>query len=86
MPSAAFDTAAADAKAFTKKPSDAQLLELYALFKQATVGVNETVRPGFLDLAGKAKWDAWTSKKELTPAQAEAAYIAYVAELKKDFA
>lgn len=33
-----FEAAAAAAKAFTTKPSDAELLQLYALYKQATVG------------------------------------------------
>lgn len=33
-----FDKAAEDVKDLTKRPSDEELLELYALFKQATVG------------------------------------------------
>ena len=38
-----------------------------AIFKlvyfQATVGDVNTTRPGMLDFTGKAKWDAWNSKK-----------------------
>jgi acyl-CoA-binding protein len=37
-----FNQAAADVKNLTKRPSDSELLELYALFKQATVGDNNT--------------------------------------------
>lgn len=35
-----FEAAAAEVKTFTKKPSDAELLELYGLYKQATSGDN----------------------------------------------
>ncbi|WAQ94412.1 ACBP-like protein [Mya arenaria] len=45
------------------KPTDAELLDLYALFKQASVGDVNTERPGMLDFKGKAKWDAWSAKK-----------------------
>lgn len=33
-----FNKAAEDVKNLTKKPSDQELLDLYGLFKQATVG------------------------------------------------
>ena len=45
-----------------KLPDDKKL-EIYALFKQGSVGDNNTERPGMLDFKGKAKWDAWTEKK-----------------------
>lgn len=37
-----FEEAAAKAKTFTTRPSDADLLKLYGLYKQATVGDNTT--------------------------------------------
>jgi len=37
--------------------------ELYALFKQATVGDCNTSRPGIFDQKGRYKWDAWEKKK-----------------------
>ncbi|KAG0226903.1 Acyl-CoA-binding domain-containing protein 1 [Actinomortierella wolfii] len=86
MPSAEFDAAAAKAKTFTKSPSNDELLELYALFKQATVGDNNTARPGMLDLKGKAKWDAWTAKKGLAQEEAEKQYIALVEKLSAIYA
>ena len=55
-----FIKAAADVKELTTKPSNEELLELYAHFKQSVVGKNTTTRPGMFDLQGKAKWDAWT--------------------------
>lgn len=63
------------------KPTDEELLEIYALFKQATVGDVNTDRPGLLDLKGKAKWDSWSSKKGVSQEDARVAYIAKVNEL-----
>ncbi|KAG0361317.1 Acyl-CoA-binding domain-containing protein 1 [Podila minutissima] len=81
MPSAEFEAAAAKATSFTVSPSNADLLQLYALFKQATVGDINTTRPGFTDLKGKAKWDAWSEKKGLASDEAEKQYIALVEKL-----
>uniref|UniRef100_A0A914S4P1 ACB domain-containing protein n=1 Tax=Parascaris equorum TaxID=6256 RepID=A0A914S4P1_PAREQ len=46
----------------TVSPSNDELLELYGLYKQATVGDNISTKP-WLDLKGRAKWDAWESRK-----------------------
>jgi acyl-CoA-binding protein len=54
------------------------LLELYALYKQATVGDVSGGRPGMLDLRGRAKHDAWTARKGMTADAAMTAYIAAV--------
>ncbi|XP_077978434.1 acyl-CoA-binding protein-like [Glandiceps talaboti] len=85
MPSAAFDTAAAEVKDLKTRPTDEEMLEIYALFKQASVGDCNTDRPGMLDFKGKAKWDAWNGKKGTSQADAEAQYIAKVEELKKKY-
>ncbi|KAI8334715.1 acyl-CoA-binding protein [Chlamydoabsidia padenii] len=82
MPSAEFETAAAEAQKFTKSPSNDELLKLYALFKQAKFGDNTTDRPGAFDFKGKAKWDAWTGVKGKSSEEAEKEYIALVEELK----
>lgn len=37
-----FEAAAEEVKTLTKRPTDVELLELYALYKQATVGDNDT--------------------------------------------
>ncbi|KAF8951445.1 Acyl-CoA-binding domain-containing protein 1, partial [Haplosporangium bisporale] len=80
-PSAEFDAAAVKVKTLTTSPSNSDLLELYALFKQATVGNNTTARPGMFDPKGKAKWDAWEAKKNVTAEDAEKQYIALVEKL-----
>jgi len=60
------------------KLADDKKLEVYALFKQATVGDVNTERPGMLDFKGKAKWDAWNSKKGLSQDDAKAQYVELV--------
>ncbi|KAJ3108668.1 Acyl-CoA-binding domain-containing protein 1 [Phlyctochytrium planicorne] len=78
---AEFAQAAADVKNLTYKPSNEELLELYALFKQGIVGDNTTDKPGFFDLQGKAKWDAWTKLKGTSKEEAQAKYIELVKKL-----
>merc|ERR1711862_633327 len=81
-----FDTAAEEVKKLTKKPTDEEMLEVYALFKQGTVGDINTERPGMLDFKGKAKWDAWEKKKGMSQDDAKTAYIAQVNKLKETYA
>ena len=54
------------------------LLELYALYKQSTVGDVAGDRPGMMDLRGRAKYDAWAKRKGLTKDAAMTAYITLV--------
>ncbi|XP_014665776.1 PREDICTED: acyl-CoA-binding protein-like [Priapulus caudatus] len=76
--SAEFEKAANDARNLKAKPNDQQLLEIYGLFKQATVGDVNTERPGMLDFKGKAKWDIWEGKKGTATGEAEQKYISAV--------
>ncbi|KAI9094406.1 acyl-CoA-binding protein [Phlyctochytrium arcticum] len=76
-----FVSAAADVKNLTYKPSNDELLQLYALFKQSIVGDNTTPKPGMFDLQGKAKWDAWTKLAGTSKEDAQKKYIALVKEL-----
>jgi acyl-CoA-binding protein len=76
-----FADAQARVKTLTKAPSTAELLELYALYKQGSIGDVEGKRPGMLDVKGRAKWDAWATKKGQTRDQAMQAYVALVDQL-----
>jgi len=78
MSSAEFTKAAEDVKKVKTKPTDNEMLELYGLYKQATVGDINTDRPGMFDFTGKPKWDAWSSRKGLSKEDAEKQYIAVV--------
>ena len=48
--------------------ADDKKLEIYALFKQGSVGDVNIPRPGFftMDLKANPKWDAWNSKKGMS--------------------
>lgn len=60
---AAFESAVADSKNLSERPDNASLLKIYGLYKQATVGDNTEKKPGFGDMVGRAKWDAWNGLK-----------------------
>ncbi len=77
----AFSSAQVRVKQLKRTPPPPRLLELYALFKQGTVGDVHGARPGMLDLKGRAKFDAWTKKKGMAKAAAQAAYVVLVDEL-----
>lgn len=76
-----FNQAAEHVKNLKETPSDGDLLELYALFKQATVGDINTDRPGMLDFKGKAKWDAWKHKEGIDSEKAKQDYVNKANEL-----
>lgn len=76
-----FEKAAEDVKTLKETPKDDELLELYALYKQAVVGDINTDRPGMLDFKGKAKWDAWNHKKGTDSEKAKQDYVNKVSEL-----
>jgi len=61
------------------------MLELYSYYKQATIGDTNTDRPGFMDFAGKAKWDEWSKRKGLSKGDAEKQYIAVVKRLTETY-
>lgn len=78
---AAFEAAVADSRELTQRPDNATLLKIYALYKQATVGDVEGERPGFSDMVGRAKWDAWNGLKGTASADAMQQYIDLIASL-----
>lgn len=64
------------------RPSDDVLLELYAYYKQATVGDCNTSKPMFWDIKGCAKWNAWNRLQGTGKEDAMMHYIATVRALK----
>ncbi len=54
-----FEQAQIDLKSLSERPDNATLLELYALYKQATAGDVSGERPGMMDFINRAKYDAW---------------------------
>ncbi len=64
-----------------KPPSTDDMLSLYGLFKQATVGDTTGSRPGMLDVKGRAKFDAWSKCRGMSADAARAGYIALAKKL-----
>merc|ERR1712066_1181721 len=66
-----------------KTLSDDELKEIYALFKQGTMGDITIEKPGMLDMKACAKWEAWNSKKGMEQEEAKKKYIEYAMEMKE---
>jgi diazepam-binding inhibitor (GABA receptor modulating acyl-CoA-binding protein) len=78
-----FESAVADSKTLSEKPSNEVLLQLYSLYKQASSGDVNTEPPSNpFDFVNKAKHDAWTSLKGQSKEQAMQSYIDLVNKLK----
>lgn len=78
---AAFEAAVAGSRNLSERPDNTTLLKLYALYKQATVGDNMEKKPGFSDMIGRAKWDAWAAMKGKSPDEAMKEYVDLVGSL-----
>lgn len=76
-----FEAAVANSKNLSERPDNATLLKLYALYKQATAGDNADKKPGFSDMVGRAKWDAWNSLKGTAPEAAMQQYVDLIESL-----
>ena len=78
-----FEQAVADSKNLSEKPDNMTLLKLYALYKQASSGDVDGKRPGFTDMVGRAKWDAWNELKGKSNDEAMQEYIDLIESLKE---
>jgi diazepam-binding inhibitor (GABA receptor modulating acyl-CoA-binding protein) len=76
-----FETAAEAVQKLPKKPDNADLLKLYALFKQGSTGDVTGDRPGMMDFVGRAKYDAWSGIEGMDQEEAKQAYIDLVDSL-----
>ena len=79
---ARFDQAMADSKQLPERPDNMTLLKIYALYKQGSEGDVQGKRPGFTDMVGRAKWDAWNELKGTANEQAMQDYIDLIESLK----
>ncbi len=78
---AQFEQAVADSRGLPERPDNTTLLTLYALYKQASSGDAEGERPGFADMIGRAKWDAWNEHQGQSSAEAMQAYVELIESL-----
>ena len=79
---ARFEAAVANSKELSERPDNMTLLKIYALYKQATAGDVEGKRPGFTDMVGRAKFDAWAELKGKAGDEAMQEYIDLIESLK----
>lgn len=79
---AQFETAVADSKNLSERPDNQTMLQMYALYKQATSGDASGSRPGFTDMVGRAKWDAWNEVKGTSADDAMKKYVSLIEDLK----
>ena len=77
-----FEQAVADSKNLPERPDNMTLLKIYALYKQSTEGDVQDKRPGFTDMVGRAKWDAWNELKGQSADEARQAYVDLIEDLK----
>ena len=76
-----FTAAQTRVRALSRTPDSSELLELYALYKQGSTGDVSGSRPGMLDFKGRAKYDAWSTKKGTAKDAAQRAYVELVSKL-----
>jgi diazepam-binding inhibitor (GABA receptor modulator, acyl-CoA-binding protein) len=79
---ATFEQAVAESKRLPEKPDNMTLLKIYSLYKQATEGDVEGKRPGFGDMVGRAKYDAWAAVKGKSAEEAMQEYVDLIEGLK----
>lgn len=81
-----FEAAVAKSKELTKRPSNEELLLLYALFKQGSEGDVSGDRPGGFDFKAIAKFDAWTEQKGKSKEAAMKEYVSLMDKLYQQYA
>ena len=79
---AQFEAAVAHSKSLTERPDNSTLLKIYGLYKQATAGDNTDKKPGFSDMVGRAKWEAWNGFNGTSAEEAMQQYVDFVYLLK----
>ena len=77
-----FEQAVAESKELPEKPSNDVMLQLYALYKQATIGDVNIDPPGSFDFVGMAKYNTWSRLAGTPKEQAMKDYVLLVEKLK----
>lgn len=78
---AQFSDAQIRVKTLKSRPSNQELLQLYALYKQGSEGNCAGKRPGIFDIKGRAKFDAWALKNGVEAQTAQTEYVSLVNRL-----
>lgn len=76
-----FENSVIRSKELSERPSNEDLLLMYGLYKQGTVGDNTEERPGGFDFKAVAKHEAWLKHKGKSKDEARKEYINLVERL-----
>ena len=76
-----FDDAAEKVKTLSSRPDNSTLLKLYSFYKQGSEGNVQGSRPGMLNVAGRAKFDAWKKLNGMSQEEAKDQYSQLVQNL-----
>lgn len=68
-------------KTLVTRPHDKDLLYLYGMYKQATIGDCNVDEPSRFSIKSHAKWEAWNMNKDIEKSVAMAFYIGRVDEI-----
>ena len=77
-----FEAAAERAKKLSEQ-SNENLLKLYSLYKQASVGDVSGQKPGLFDFVAKAKYEAWEKVQGMPSEDAKQQYVTLVEALEE---
>jgi diazepam-binding inhibitor (GABA receptor modulating acyl-CoA-binding protein) len=80
-----FEQAAIAAKSLPDRPDDNTMLQLYALYKQGSVGNVSGKKPGFFDFVGVAKYEAWEKLQGISEDDARSQYVELIRKLGGEF-
>ena len=76
-----FEKASEQVMNLDERPSNEELLKLYAFYKQGTEGDVSGKRPGMMNLKGRAKFDAWAKIEGMSSDEAMKGYVDLVESL-----
>ena len=80
---AKFDAAVAAARSLPASISDSEKLQLYALYKQSTVGNAPSEAPNKLNAIAFSKWKSWNALGSRSADEAMSSYVALVESLSR---
>ncbi len=75
-----FEEVSEKIKVYGKDLDNNGKLKLYGLYKQATVGDNNTSQPWAVQMEARAKWEAWTANKGMSKEKAKEEYVKFALE------
>jgi len=80
-----FEDAQKKVNNLSQRPDNSELLQLYALYKQATEGDIQGEVPGAFDFKAKFKYDAWAGLSGTSREEAMQGYIDLATKLQQQY-